>query len=186
MLIFNTFRAFVAIGILTLPYGISKVGPLLGFLTLMFIGFLVAITTLILMEIADESKFKGANLEILGKLLWGNAGHKIIIGLLVMACIVAFIGGILFSVDFLDFAFCSHHVEILCHSKKVFLLIALIASILIISIESLKPFGYVSIFATFIILVGFISITTYNLIYVVSSEDDLSEKLTYFNISGFF
>lgn len=72
--VFNTFRSFVAIGILTLPYGVKMVGPFLGFLIILFIGFIVFITTQFLLEIANDSKFKGSNYEILGKLLWGKAG----------------------------------------------------------------------------------------------------------------
>lgn len=84
------------------------VGPVLAFFMLLFIGFLVAITTQFLLEIADDSKFKGSNYEILGKLLWGNAGHKLIISLLFLTSIVTFMGGVLFSVDFLLFSFCAH------------------------------------------------------------------------------
>lgn len=70
--VFNTFRSFVAIGILTLPFGVKLVGPFLGFIILMFNGFLVFITTFLLLEIADNSRFKGSNYEVLGKLLWGK------------------------------------------------------------------------------------------------------------------
>lgn len=183
---FNIFRSFVAIGILTLAYGVSIVGPVLAFLELILIGLIVAVTTYFLLEISNASKFKGANLEILGKLLWGKAGHKLIISLLTLASIVSFMGGVLFSIDFLEFAFCSHHIDSFCHSKKTFLLLSMFVSFGISIIESLKPFGYVSITSTFVILIGFISITAYNLFYVVTTTEDLSDKLTRFNVKGFF
>ena len=103
-----------------------------------------------------------------------------------MACIATFMGGILFTVDFLDFAFCSHEIESLCHSKKIFMSFALVISLLISLIESLRPFGYVSIASTFIIMVAVISITIYNLIYIVNTNSDLTEPLTEFKIKNVF
>lgn len=70
-MIFNVFRSFVAIGILTLPYGVKLVGPSVAFFELLIVGILVALPTKLLLQVADASKFKGANMEILGKLLWG-------------------------------------------------------------------------------------------------------------------
>jgi len=108
--IFNTFRSFVAIGILSLPYAVKEVGPILGFLGILIVGIVVFLGTRSLLEVADDSKFKGANYEVLGKLLWGKKGEKIIVVLLTICAISVFMGGILFTVDFLDFAFCSHDV----------------------------------------------------------------------------
>lgn len=95
-------------------------------------------------------------------------------------------GGVLFSIDFLDFAFCSHNVESLCHSKKIFMTFALIVSIFITLIESLKPFGYVSIFSTFIIILSVLSMTIYNLQYVAVTNEDLTDRLTEFKFSKIF
>ncbi len=106
--IFNTFRSFVAIGILSLPFAIKMVGPILGFFGIFGVGIIVYLGTHALLEVADDSKFKGANYEILGKLLWGKAGENFIVILLTICAISVFIGGVLFTVDFLDFAFCSH------------------------------------------------------------------------------
>ena len=108
--IFNTFRSFVAIGILSLPFAIKMVGPILGFLGIFIVGIIVFLGTQALLEVADDSKFKGANYEILGKLLWGKTGEHLIVVLLAICAISVFIGGVLFTVDFLDFAFCSHGV----------------------------------------------------------------------------
>ena len=72
---FNTFRAFVAIGILSLPFSVMLVGPILGFLGLIFVGAIVYVSTQALLEIANDSKFKGSNYEVLGKLLWGKPGQ---------------------------------------------------------------------------------------------------------------
>ncbi len=95
--VFNTFRSFVAIGILTLPYATKLVGPILSFFGLLFIGLIVFLATQALLEVADDSKFKGANYEILGKLLWGKAGQRFIVVLLYICSIATFIGGILFT-----------------------------------------------------------------------------------------
>ena len=99
---------------------------------------------------------------------------------------MTFMGGILFTLDFLTFAFCSHHIESFCHSKKIFLAFSMLVSFLISIIENLKPFGYVSITSTLVIIIAFVSITVYNLIYVIQTGDDLSEKLTSFKITSFF
>lgn len=50
------------------------VGPILGFFGLIFVGIIVYISTQALLEIANDSNFKGSNYEVLGKLLWGKAG----------------------------------------------------------------------------------------------------------------
>lgn len=163
------FRSFVAIGILTLPYGIKMVGPILGFFILLVIAFIVFMATHLLLEIADDSRFKGSNYEIFGKLLWGKKGQRFIVAQLYLASIATFMGGILFSVDFLDFAFCSHGIESMCHSKKIFMVFAFIITIFIALLESLKPFGYVSVFSTFIIILAIFSITVYNFNFVVNT-----------------
>ena len=51
------------------------VGPTVAFFELILVAILVAIPTILLLEVADASRFKGANFEILGKLLWGKHGH---------------------------------------------------------------------------------------------------------------
>jgi amino acid permease len=107
--IFNTFRSFVAIGILTLPFAVKLVGTFLGLFGLLFIGVIVYLATELLLEIADDSKFKGANYEVLGKLLWGRKGQSFILILLYIISIAPFIGAILFT-SFLKsrlFRFCS-------------------------------------------------------------------------------
>lgn len=109
--VFNTFRSFVAIGILSLPFAIKMVGPILGFFGLSMIGIVVFLATQALLEVADDSRFKGSNYEILGKLLWGKKGQTLIVFLLYICSVATFIGGVLFSVDFLDFAFCSHGIK---------------------------------------------------------------------------
>lgn len=106
--IFNTFRSFVAIGILTLPYAIKLIGPVLGLIGITFVAFIVFLATKLLLEVADDSKFKGSNYEILGKLLWGVKGQRFIVVLLYIISFAPFIGGILFT-SFLKsgfFGFC--------------------------------------------------------------------------------
>lgn len=184
--IFNLFRSFVAIGILTLPYATSLVGPFIAMFSIFLIAFIVYIATACVLEIADDAKFKGSNYETLGKLLWGKAGQKIIVIILYFCSFACFIGGILFTADFLDFAFCSHNVESLCHSKFKYLLAAFILSLMISLIQSLKPFGYISIASTFIIIIAISSITVYNLKFVVETPVNLSNRLKEFNMKKFF
>lgn len=94
-------------------------------------------------------------------------------------------GGTLFSIDFLDFAFCSHHIDSLCHSKIKFLFFALILSLIISLIESLKPFGYISIASTFIIILAIFSMTVYNLYFLFTTDLDLTIRLGKYNIKNF-
>ena len=108
--------------------------------------------------------------------------------MLYICCIATFMGGTLFSIDFLDFAFCSHNIESLCHSRNVFLFISLIVSFAISLIESLKFFGYISIGSTFVIVLAIFSITIYNLHFLITSDKDLSlrmEKSSFGNFLNF-
>lgn len=108
--------------------------------------------------------------------------------MLYICCIATFMGGTLFSIDFLDFAFCSHNIESLCHSRNIFLFIALIISFIISLIESLKFFGYISITSTFIICIALFSMTTYNLHFLTTTNIDLSirmEKVEFKNFLNF-
>lgn len=61
-------------GILTLPFGVKMVGSFLGFTIIIIMGFIVSLSTHLLLEIADDSKFKGSNYEILGRLVFGKGG----------------------------------------------------------------------------------------------------------------
>lgn len=184
--IFNVFRSFVAIGILTLPYATSLVGPALATFSMLLIALLVYLATDCIIEVADDVKFKGANYETLGRLLWGRVGQQVVIVTLYFCSFACFIGGILFTSDFLDFAFCSHKVDALCHSKVKYLLAAFGLSILISTIQSLKPFGYISIASTFVIIIAVASITVYNVGFVLETRVDLGIRLTEFKIKNFF
>lgn len=184
--IFNIFRSFVAIGVLTLPYASSLVGPLIAIPSMLLVSVLVFLATHCIIEIADDSKFKGANYETLGRLLWGKIGQRLIVVILYFVSFACFIGGILFTADFLDFAFCSHNVEGLCHSKIKYLLAAFIFSIFISLIQSLKPFGYISIISTIVIMIAIVSITVYNMKFILHTDINLGPRLGEFNIRNFF
>ena len=56
---FNLFRSFVAVGILTLPYGISTVGPLVALIASVLCAFLIISSTYFLLTVATKLKFKG-------------------------------------------------------------------------------------------------------------------------------
>lgn len=72
--IFNVFRSFVGMGILTLPFGVKIVGSFLGFFIVILMGIIVSLATHLLLEIANDSKFKGSNYEVLGRLVFGKGG----------------------------------------------------------------------------------------------------------------
>ena len=161
------------------------VGPALGFLGLLIVGIVVFLGTQALLEVANDSKFKGANYEILGKLLWGKKGENTIVILLTICAISVFMGGVLFTIDFLDFAFCSHGVENLCHSKTNYLIAAFIISIVIALVENLKVFGYLSIISTFFIILSIFSISFYNLGFLFDTDIDITSRVTQFKPEGF-
>lgn len=106
--------------------------------------------------------------------------------MLSLASMSIFMGAVLFSVEFLDYAFCEHNVESLCHSKKIFLTFALIMAVGISAIESLKPFGYVSVASTFIIVISFFSIAIYNMKFIVTTHIDMTDRITDFWMSKIF
>ena len=58
---------------------------------------MVYTATFFMLEVANDTKFKGSNYETLGKLLWGRKGRQIIILILFTISIATFIGGILFT-----------------------------------------------------------------------------------------
>lgn len=185
--IFNIFRSFVAVGILTLPYAIKLVGPILGFFTQIFIGIFVYLTTDCLLEVANDSKFKGSNYETLGKLVWGTKGKNFILILIYVCSISTAIGAILFTTDFLDHVFCSHGVLAFCHSKIRYLFFSLILSIFIALVDSLKPFGYISVISTFFVVLSIFSITVYNFSFIIDNDGlNFYERVTFVDFKGFF
>ena len=185
--IFNIFRAFVAIGVLTLPYAIKLVGPIIGFFGQIFVAILVFLTTECLLEVANDSKFKGANYETLGKLVWGTKGKNLISILIYICSISTAIGAILFTTDFLDHVFCSHEILSFCNSKIKYLFFSLILALFIALIDSLKPFGYISIISTFVIIITIISITGYNFFFIFEDDSlNFYDRITYTNPLGFF
>lgn len=184
--VFNIFRSFVAIGILTLPYAVSLVGPVIAITAQVVVAVLIYLCIKLVVEVADDSRFKGSNYETLGKLLWGNKGKNVILIALYICSIATFMGGILFTADFLDFAFCDHDIKSLCGSKMTYLFAAFFVSVLISLIQSLKPFGYISLASTFIIILSLLSITIYNFNYIATTEEDLTMRIGDFQIKHFF
>ena len=180
--VFNIFRSFVAVAILTLPYATSLVGPIPAIFCLIFVAVIVFLATDLVLEVADDSRFKGANYETLGKMMWGQPGKQLILVVLYLCSLACFIGGILFSAEFLNFAFCSHGIHSLCNRKSLFMLIAFFLCIVIALIESLKPFGYISIASTCVIIIGLASITFYNVEFLLTTEIDLKVRINQFHI----
>ena len=66
---FNIFRSFVAIGILTLPFGMASVGFFIGFFIQVFVGFYVYYAIHLIIMVADDCRFESGNYEELGLLL---------------------------------------------------------------------------------------------------------------------
>lgn len=69
----------------------------------------------------------------------------------------------MFVVNFLDFVFCQHNIEQLCHQKYLFTLYALILSTPIIFITNLKYFSNVSFVAILSIATAMIAIVAYDI-----------------------
>ena len=65
----------------------------------------------------------------------------------------------------------------MCHGKNKYLFFALVLSILIALVDSLKPFGYVSLFSTVFIILSVFSITIYNLEFLFETDIDLSSRI---------
>ncbi len=55
MSFFNLFRSYVGIGVMSLPFSVSKVGPLLATIYFIIIAIVMVICTYLLIEIADNS-----------------------------------------------------------------------------------------------------------------------------------
>ena len=184
--VFNIFRSFVAIGVLTLPYAVSLTGPVIALIAQLIVGFIIYTSVRLLLEVADDISFKGANYETLGKLLWGKVGQRLVLISLYMCSIATFMGGILFTVDFLNFAFCSHDVAAFCGSKPSYLLVAFVVSVIISLVQSLRPFGYISIASTVIIIISLLSLSVYNFHFIATTKEIMKERWTFFNIKNFF
>lgn len=68
-----------------------------------------------------------------------------------------------FTTDFLDYVFCSHNVEALCHQKFKFMGFSLVVSLGMVVIENLACFAYVSMMAIAAILSSLAAICYYDL-----------------------
>lgn len=78
MSFFNLFRSYVGIGVMALPFSVNKVGPLLATIFFLLISAVMVTCTYLLLEIADNSKFKGNKYETVGELVWGLKGKYFI------------------------------------------------------------------------------------------------------------
>ena len=52
-------------------------------------------------------------------------------------------------------------------------------------VESLKPFGYISVISTLVVIISLFSITVYNLDFIINTDIDLSVRLGHVNFKGF-
>lgn len=96
---FNLFRSFVAIGILTLPFGISTVGPLVALFAFGLSFYLLITSTQFLLVVANELKFKGVQLDVLGQFFWGKLGYNMIMIVMQFSLVSCYIGGLIFFKD---------------------------------------------------------------------------------------
>ena len=71
---------------------------------------------------------------------------------------------ILFTTHFLEFVFCTHNIEFLCHDRRIYLFFSFVVSLVIVLVDKLKYFGYISFVSTVIILLALISITIINIV----------------------
>lgn len=80
-----------------------------------------------------------------------------------LSCAIA---SVVFTVDFMDYVFCHHNVEALCHHKFKFLAFSFIISSCIVMIENLACFAYISLISIVAILTSLATILYYDVSFV--------------------
>lgn len=85
----------------------------------------------LLLEIADHSKFKGFKLESIGQLVWGNAGKYFIEIFLHFSLILGFISCIIFAREYFTSLFCSDSSGPNCPNQIIVLAIMLGISLIV-------------------------------------------------------
>ena len=67
----NVFRAFVAIGILAVPYAISLVGIGPGLIIIILVSLYLGYCMHLLMSVAENLNLRSGNYEEVGAVVWG-------------------------------------------------------------------------------------------------------------------
>lgn len=76
------------------------------------------------------------------------------------------VASVVFTTDFLDYVFCSHNIEKLCNQKYQFMGFSLLISLVMVIIENLACFAYISFLAIIAILSSVITIYYYDLSFI--------------------
>lgn len=99
------------------------------------------------MQVAKDMGFNSSKIEDLCRQAAGRGYGKAASVSVVVAQLAVSIASVVFTTDFLDFAFCQRGVSGLCHHKRVYLLASFGVSLLILLVENLAVFAYVSLAA---------------------------------------
>lgn len=85
------------------------------------------------------------------------------------------VASVVFTTDFLDYVFCSHNIEKLCHQKYKFMGFSLVISLVMVIIENLACFAYISLLAILAILSSVTAIYYYDLSFIFDRSKPISE-----------
>lgn len=87
---------------MSLPFSVSKVGPLLATIYFIIIAIVMVICTYLLIEIADNSWFKGNKYETIGELVWSKKGKYLIDIMLHTTIVFSYVSIISFVIDYFN------------------------------------------------------------------------------------
>lgn len=85
---------------MSLPYSVSLVGPLLAVILYILIFAAIIICTNLLVDVANQSNFKGDKYETLGELVWGKKGKYFIEATLHATLLFGYIAVIVFTMNY--------------------------------------------------------------------------------------
>lgn len=82
---------------MSLPYAVNSVGPLFAGILLVLVFIMGIVCTMLLLEVADHSKFRGDKYETIGELVWGLKGKYFIEIVLHATLIFGYVGAVVFT-----------------------------------------------------------------------------------------
>lgn len=93
------------------------------------------------------------------------------------------VASVVFTTDFMDYVFCNHNIQSLCHQKHKFMGASLLISLAMVVIENLACFAYISFIAIMAILSSVVAIYYYDL-QLVFNRDTPVPQYSMFKLSG--
>ena len=176
---FNLFSAFVGIGVLSLPKGLSTPGLGLGVIGFIILAILCYVVLYLNLKIADDQPgAEGISLrQLAGQHLGRWAGISVEVAIFFMQAGIC-IGILLFTDEFLTYAFCAFEQETLCSTHLYNLLICIVLVVPLSFVNNLHFFYIPSLIATVLYLIGIGTQTYYNFTLLHSREDPWSDLKT--------